>query len=72
MFNFGKARNRKKWLLISLLLVLALVGLVGCGGGSKNTSPKPNSGTSPGTYNLTLTASSGSATHSMTIPVTVQ
>ncbi len=72
MFNIGKPRNRKKWLLISLLLVLALVGLVGCGGGSKNTSPKPDTGTSPGTYNLTLTASSGSATHSMTIPVTVQ
>ena len=41
-------------------------------GSRRRQSPTPNSGTPPGTYPITLTATSGATTHTMTLSLTVQ
>jgi len=46
------------------------VGLVGCGDNAAS-STKGSPGTPAGSYNLTLVATSGSATYTITLPVTV-
>jgi hypothetical protein len=47
-----------------MLLIIA-VGVVGCGGSSKKTTPA-------GSYTVTVTATSGSATQTATVTATVQ
>lgn len=66
---------RKKWRGSLLMAVLCTVGLVtmliGCGGSSSsNTSGA--SGTTTGSYSVTVTAASGSATTSTVVSLTVQ
>ena len=68
----------RKRLLLAALLALMIAGFVSCGGGGGGTtnsstlSTKTDAGTPAGTYNLTVTATGGSDTHSITVPVTVQ
>jgi hypothetical protein len=57
--------------LSSIALMLLLLLLACSGGGSSNTSQKAN-GTPAGTYNLTVTATLGSATQSTTLTLIVQ
>jgi hypothetical protein len=65
-------RNRKRLPgLAAPLIVLAVATWVGCGGGppsSHHTTP----GTPAGTYTATITATSGSISHSMPLTVVVQ
>jgi hypothetical protein len=72
MIVAANARDKKKWkrkLLFAFLPILMLIGIVSCGGsGSKKTDP----GTPAGTYTLTVVATSGTATHTISIPVVVQ
>jgi subtilase family serine protease len=68
-------RRKGSSLLLLLLVLASLLTVVGCGGGggggsSTNTYTDP--GTPAGTYTLTLTAKSGTATHTMNASVTVQ
>lgn len=59
---------------LSSALAFALMGFVllaGCGGGGPAPTPPP-SGTPTGNYELTVTGTSGSLTHSATIMFTVQ
>ncbi len=58
----GKRRNVVRLLLL-LLAAAALLGIAACGG---HTSPPPQS------YTLTMTATSGSLSHSTTLTLTVQ
>ncbi len=64
----GLIRRRRKhiWALFGCVLVLCSLGLTACGG---NSAP---SGTAPGTYNFTVTATSGSAKASSTYTLNVQ
>jgi hypothetical protein len=58
-----------------LLLFVALAsGVVACGGGSTSTvcSNVVTGGTTAGSYTITVTATSGSATAANTIALTVQ
>jgi hypothetical protein len=67
----GKRLIRHMPLLLLLLLFLGSCG----GGGSSSTSPPPSalsSGTPAGTYSLKVTATSGSASQSMSLSLTVQ
>jgi peptidoglycan/LPS O-acetylase OafA/YrhL len=67
-----KFRSRRKQILCSCLLCLSLAGLVvltACGGSSSSPGAGGQPGTPPGTYTVTVSATSGSLAHS--IPVTL-
>jgi hypothetical protein len=64
-----RARSRA----LPLAAVLAcVVFLASCGGGGSTPPPPPPNGTPPGTYMLTVTATSGSLTHSTTVTLIVK
>jgi hypothetical protein len=61
------ASRRRRLPALFLLLMLALLVVVpGCGGGgsSSHGGPPPNQGTTPGTYNIQVNATSGGITQS--------
>ena len=70
-------RKRRLGSLLAVLLSVAVIGAAGCGsniatvggggGGGTKTSPA-----SPGTYNITVTATSGSLVHSVVLTYKVQ
>jgi hypothetical protein len=68
----GRKKLRKGMLLAALMIVMLAV-LMSCGGSSSSGgSTRTDPGTPAGTYNLTLVATSGSATYTATLPVTVE
>jgi len=69
------ARHRTKVVCAALICVMGLA-MAGCGSGSKYSGPEcgvgvPDPGTLPGTYMITITATSGNITHTVTVPLTV-
>jgi hypothetical protein len=68
--------SRKRWPLQFLAPLLMLIMLVpacgGGGGGSSNQGPPPNPGTSKGTYNVGVSASSGSTKSTTGFTLVVQ
>jgi hypothetical protein len=66
---FRKCRSKKRWLLMFFLLVCGGLGLYGCTGVTGNFQ---NLSTPPGTYTVTITASSGSLQHSALVTLVVQ
>ncbi len=70
-----RMRKRDKLLIGMSLLLVAVFGMVSCGGGGSGTpTPKPNpvSTTPAGTYTLTITANAQSATASRSLTLIVQ
>jgi Bacterial Ig-like domain (group 3)/FG-GAP-like repeat len=73
-FTFGsflllgviRRRGSRMWALFGCLLLLCSLGMTACGG---NSTP---AGTNPGTYNFTVTATSGSLSSSNTYTLNVQ
>ena len=71
------ARGRRRLPRLSLMasIVLAIVLGIGCGGGSSSSQPPPppppSGGTPPGTYTLTLTATSGGDSHTTQLTLIV-
>jgi len=65
---FGIPRRRHNWLVVLVLLVLFVsIGAMGCGGSSSGGGGGGgggggNAGTTPGTYTITVTGTSGSLT----------
>jgi 6-phosphogluconolactonase (cycloisomerase 2 family) len=59
--------------LLLALLLLAALGLAACGGGGAPSSlqPNPPTGTPAGTYTIQVIATSGGASHSTTVTLTV-
>lgn len=73
----GKRRSRRITFMVVTLLLLASIGMfVGCGGGGGSTATKTTQivdpGTPSGTYTLVVTGTSGSASHTMNLTLTVQ
>ena len=67
--------RRRAGLLVLFTLLLLSIGMTSCGGnggGSGTGGGHTDPGTPAGTYSLTLTATSGTASHTMNVPVTVQ
>ncbi|HEV3038482.1 MAG TPA: SBBP repeat-containing protein [Candidatus Angelobacter sp.] len=64
-----KRRGASFILMASVLAIAATLAGCGGGGGSKGPPPIP---TAPGTYTLTVTASSGNATHSLPMTLIVK
>jgi hypothetical protein len=54
--------QRQRRRILFLMLLAMLVVIPACGGGSGSSKPPSNPGTPTGTYNVTVTASSGSTT----------
>jgi hypothetical protein len=77
---FSRRLSRKlgeRSMLLLLMLSLSLLsGLTGCGGGGSGESGNQNPGptvqnTPAGTYNVVITATSGTISHSTTVSLTV-
>jgi uncharacterized repeat protein (TIGR01451 family) len=70
--GFGEAGKSRRRRLAGLLMICALFGLVwlqpACSGG---TTPPPQGGTPPGTYNLVVTASGGTFSKNQTVQLVV-
>ena len=64
-------RRRGLVVLGVLLLVFLAVG-IGCGGGGSSTPKITDPGTPAGSYMITVIASSGNLSHTISVPVTVQ
>jgi subtilase family serine protease len=71
---FFVPRRRRNWLAMMGLLVVLVSGIaIGCGGGGGSSSGGGNSnpGTTPGTYTVTVTGTSGSTTKTTGVTLTV-
>jgi hypothetical protein len=60
VLGFQKPRQRAALFMLIVLGLLVVVPACGGGGGSKTPPPVPDPGTPAGTYNVTITATSGS------------
>jgi hypothetical protein len=69
-----RRRNWRTWVSVLMLMAGLSNGIVACGGGSSSSGPPPvtTPGTTPGTYVVTITATSGSLMASATLNVVVQ
>jgi hypothetical protein len=68
----GGLSSRRRWLgIIGLFMVVAVLTGVACGGGGGSTVKK-SQGTPAGSYTVTVTATSGSTTHTTSVNLTVQ
>jgi hypothetical protein len=64
-------RRRAKLAFGLLLFALLAAAFVACGGGSSSSAPS-SPGTPTGNYTATVTGTSGTLSHSLNVPVTVQ
>lgn len=65
----GRRRRKSFFLLLGILALATLLGSCGGGGG---TTVVHNPGTPPGSYTVTVSATSGSTTHQTNITLVVQ
>ena len=77
LLGFETASKRRKYITVAVLLGVLVLTQIACGGGtvkttSTTTSPTTvTSASNPTTYNITVTATSGSVVRSTPITLTV-
>lgn len=72
IFFIGVPARSKRWrLILGALLAFFLAG-VGCGGGGNSSSGPHDPGTAAGTYNVTVSATSGSLVHQVGFQLVIQ
>jgi hypothetical protein len=72
LFVGSKRRAKKTLSLIALaLLISATLFMSACAGGT-GIAPQTQPGTTPGTYTITVSGSSGALQHSIPLTLTVQ
>jgi hypothetical protein len=69
-------RRRNRLVMLGLFVLIAFSGMMGCGGRAGNSGAgggRGNAGTTPGTYTVHVTGTSGSLTVTLaTVTVTVE
>lgn len=68
----GSRRKNLLGLLLACLIVSGLIFLAACGGGSSSSGGGGQPGTPAGTYTVTVSATSGSLTHTATVTLNVK
>lgn len=72
VFLFGIPAVRRRWnVVLTLIMVAFLIAAIGCGGSSGGGGGGGGGGTPAGNYTVSVTATSGSTTHTTNIAVTV-
>jgi len=72
VFVLAIPARRRRWpVALALLTVALLAAAVGCGGSSSSSSSK-SAGTPVGTYNVTVTGTDGTTSHTSTVAVVVK
>ena len=72
VFLFGIPAVRRRWnVVLALIMVVFLMAAMGCGGSSGGGGGGGGGGTPAGNYTVTVSATSGSTTHTTNIAVTV-
>jgi hypothetical protein len=69
MLLAAASRRRRVWIVLAACTLLA-AGLISCGGGTNNILDP--TGTPAGTYMVSVSATSGSLSHAVTVPLVVQ
>jgi hypothetical protein len=68
----GVPSRRRRMTGIGLMLLVFFAAGLGCGGGSSSGGSAKTGGTPKGSYSITVTATSGSLSHTANVAVTVQ
>lgn len=66
----SRRRRNLRWAGLAIMAIIIVIGLASCGGGSK--PPPTFNGTPAGSYPVTVSATSGTTTHTSTITLVVQ
>lgn len=72
IFFLGVPSRRRRMTGLGLMLLVFFAAGVGCGGGSSSGGSVKTGGTPKGSYSITVTATSGSLSHTASVAVTVQ
>jgi hypothetical protein len=69
LFGCGARRRRQRTMMMVFAAAILVVSIAACGGGGGGRTVP--TGTPPGTYNITITGTSGSLVHTTTVSLTI-